>query len=89
MSNTIKSFMQLLENSCFCEAKDGGRGYVNKSECKCFNDKEHQCQAYQDREAFHNLHTELSAKDLTRREIMIVAKERFGESKWFQENVTI
>ena len=77
----------MMEHSIFCYAKEGGQGFVDKSECTCTNDCP--CQARIDRDRFHEEFKDMSFEESLkyRDEIIERLKPEFKDSKWWKDNV--
>lgn len=86
MSSFLERIRERFDNSCFCYAKPGGQGFVNKSECIC--SKECPCQAKLDAERFHEAFNGMPYGDIrTRNEIIKEIKPDFKDSQWYKDNV--
>jgi hypothetical protein len=75
-----------FENIIFCYGKDGGQGYVNKSECSCTS--ENPCQEMIDANRYIEAFKDIRYGDVEARDEMIKKlKPEFKDSKWWENNV--
>lgn len=86
MSQKIR---EAIMQSCFCFANPKGQGLRPKTDCPCFQSKEHTCQAVKDKDEFHRLYGEMDNQGLSRTEIMKVLVPQFKGSQWFNDNVKV
>lgn len=92
-----KSISQMIkeavENSVYCYSKEGGSGLVNKSECECLGKEEKCCQAYKDRQAFHQTFVDAGLMSMEpdflvkRAELIRSMPEELKNGFWFKNNV--
>lgn len=102
MTDVFKKMLEMVEKSVYCYEKDGGEGYVDKVDCKCFNDGESFicCQAFIDKEKFHSYFSEaidmnpnedyngyMQQVSIVRPEILKKAEVEMKDSKWFKDNI--
>lgn len=80
-------FREKLSNSRFCYAKEGGQGFVDKSECTC-DRVNNPCQAILDSEKFHDSLKGLEYGDFEHRDKLIEKiNPELKDSQWYKDNV--